>query len=436
MNRIFIVATIALLAFSGILTAGGSVPAVATSFSGSGNVYSITATASGDEGISEMLIFMAKGAKPNRGDYTVAKACHSTGSCTYSGGNSNGAYSFYAQATDASFWKNKALSPKLTFYLPLETSTLQSSSANPASSGGQSGGAAGGSYYTAAKFSGTCAGQPATLQISYLASYRFTAQADLVYLGDNGTATIFSKNMTEPSEIQFVPEKAGLYEARVSAYGSQATTDFAIPGCGKGEPRADAGAPANLAPAQESVLSKSVDYGNGFAKEFKVYKITSGATASYSTEITLSYTNSGNGTIGNMTISDSVPRAVLANTGKMVFQNSPASLESSPEPHFTWNVRNLASGGRLVYVYRIERPLTEQMIAAFASPRLLSQGDVAKDAAGAAGTASDSGSSDLLAANIGVAGFSMPLSMLAASALGIVLLGLIMLFVFGRKKEE
>lgn len=302
------------------------------------------------------------------------------------------------------------------------------------STGGSGSGSSGGSYRTSTKVSVTCAGQEAQMSVNYLVPSAPQALVEVFYLGEKSNTKVFSQKVSATSTLTFVPAEDGAYEVRVSIDGTQATSNFAVSACTPKTMNFTRNITVNLAPQRETVLSKSVTYGNGFSKDFKVYKISSGTIDSYSTDITLTYVNSGGKLLENVGIFDSIPKEVLSSADKVEFQNQPATLESKPGPHFTWNVRSLAVGDSVSYTYTIKRPLTEQMFAAFAPPRLLAAGEAVKEPVGESGT-SQAGS-DLLAANVGFIGFALPLSTLAIAAVGLVLFGLIALFIFGRKKEE
>ena len=343
-----------------------------------------------------------------------------------------GAYSFKVQAVESATGSLAGQMYTITI------SPAPSSLPYNLDSGGADGTVAG-TYSTTTKVVVTCAGDEGQVNVGYLTPGSPSALVEIFYVEGNTYSNVFSDNTSTTSSLPFVPEKAGTYELHMSIEGVQTASDFTVPSCGldvKPSPRTIT---VSLSPQLELELSRRVAYAGGFAKVFNVYRVSSqanGTRASYSTEITLTYTNTG-GAMENLTIADSVPRAVLSSPDGITFQDQPSAVVSVPEPTFTWNIRSIAAGATASYSYRIERQLTDQMIDSFAPPRVLAAGEAINAPASPSGTLPGG---DLLAAffgyGISVPGFSMPISTFVMAACGIVLLALAALFVFGRRKEE
>ena len=352
------------------------------------------------------------------------------GSASISGTpNAAGAYSFKVQAVESA-------TGSLAWQIYTVTiSPAPSSLPYNLDSGGADGTVAG-TYRTTTKVVVTCAGDEGQVNVGYLTPGSPSALVEIFYVEGNTYSKVFSNNIGTTSSLPFVPEKAGLYELHMSIEGVQTASDFTVPSCGLNVKPSPRTITISLSPQLELELSRRVAYAGGFAKVFNVYRVSSRENAtqvSYSTEITLFYTNVG-AAKENITIADSVPRAVLSNPDGITFQDQPSMVVSVPETTFTWSIRSIAAGATASYSYRIERQLTDQMIDTFDAPRVLAAGETIQ------APASSSATSDLLAAffgyGISVPGFSMPISTFVMAACGIVLLALAALFVFGRKNEE
>ncbi|MFA6490187.1 MAG: Ig domain-containing protein, partial [Candidatus Micrarchaeia archaeon] len=338
--------------------------------------------------------------------------------------NATGTYSFKVQVRENG-------TSRVAEKVYILTVSSQSNGGGSNGGTGSAGGSVGGLYRTSTKVTVSCAGKESKISVRYLIPTAPAALVEIAYVEGNANSKVFSRRVSSTTELSFVPEKPGAYELRVSIDTTQSTSSFLVPACGLSTTGPTGGATVDLSPRRELVSTRTVNYGAGFSKVFKVYRATSGGVSSYSTEITMTYSNSG-AARQNFSIADSVPKEVISSVDQIIFENSPSARESQPLPRFSWNVRSISSGGNVSYAYRLERPLTDQMIDKFASPRILAPGEAIKVTAGESGSAT----SDLLAASIGFAGFSVPFSTLLVAAGGAVLLALILLFVFGRKKDE
>ncbi len=344
-----------------------------------------------------------------------------------------GSYSFKVQAAESA-------TGSLAWQIYTVTvSSAPSSLPYNVDSGGADGTVAG-TYRTTTKVVVTCAGDEGQVNVGYLTPGSPSALVEIFYVEGNTYSKVFSDNIGTTSSLPFVPEKAGTYELHMSIEGVQTASDFTVLSCGTDVKPSPRTITVSLSPQLELELSRRVAYAGGFAKVFNIYRVSSGENgteASYSTEITLIYTNTG-GAMENLTIADSVPRAVLSNPDGITFQDQPSAVVSVPEPTFTWSISSIDAGATVSYSYRIERLLTNGMIDRFEAPRVLVAGESIRAPASPAGSALPG--SDLLAAffgyGINVPGFSMPISTFIVAACGIVLLALAVLFVFGRKNEE
>ena len=259
---------------------------------------------------------------------------------------------------------------------------------------------------------------------------------DVFYTGEGGFKNVFSQRISSTGELSFTPQKAGGYELHVSLGADQTTASFSVPECTLGTPQAPQEITVNLQPEKELLFSKTVDYENGFAKQFSVYKITSAGSESFSTEVVLQYTNSGTESRDGFVIYDAVPASILSSSSQISFATSPANMGASGgNPAFSWNVASLPAGQTIKYSYSFQRLLTENMVGRFASPsaRAKSQSlpliGSQDDAGGAAG-------SGLFASLFTFEGVAVPLAAILAG-IGVIVLALLgYLFVFGKKREE
>ena len=340
--------------------------------------------------------------------------------------NATGTYSFEVQVTENGTGRVAQM-----VYVVTISSTTPSNGGTGGSGGGSGsgGGTAGGAYGIATKVAFTCAGEATKISVTYTIPSAPSALVDIYYVGGNSFSRVFSQNVSSTSTLSFVPEKSGPYELHVSVGTTQATSGFLVPDCGLPSANQTHEIAINLAGQRELVFSRTVIYPGGFSKTFNVYRTLNNGATDYSTDISLTYTNQG-AAKQNVAIADSVPKGVISSPGSIIFQNSPTAIASTPEPIFSWNITRMPAGGNVSFAYRIDRPLTDQMIDTFDAPRVLAAGETIQV------PASSSATSNLLAASIGFAGFTVPLSTLLYAFGGLVVLALVMLLVFGRKKDE
>ncbi|MCX8197799.1 MAG: putative Ig domain-containing protein [Candidatus Micrarchaeota archaeon] len=299
-----------------------------------------------------------------------------------------------------------------------------------ASPAGGGGGGTGGSTRVSTQLSVACAGQPSAIKVNYYSAAP-SSQVEIYQIANGKYSKVFSQTLSGASEIPFIAPSEGEYELRLSIGSEQKTSTFTVPPCSPQIANTTQTVTVNLAPTRELVLSKSVDYGNGFTKEFKVFRTTSGSDESFSTEVLLSFINKGNSTLQNLSIADSVPRSVVSRIEQIIFDTYPSEILPGADPSFSWKVRSLPSGGKATFSYRFNRAVTEPMLERFAAPSAVSAGQPARAVLGG-----EQAPADLLAANVSFAGLSIPVSILAVVLLSLVLIALIVLFIFSGKKEQ
>jgi hypothetical protein len=299
------------------------------------------------------------------------------------------------------------------------------------SSSGGSGGSGGGSstYRTSSKISYSCAGKPGSINVTFLDK---TTKSALLTI-DFGGKTVFSKNITSSGSYAFTPQESGAYEAHVIVGADQETETFSVLSCVEGQNATQNGSVViNLQPTRKLVLSKLVDYGNGFTKDFKVYEITSGSNVTYESYITLYYANSGNNTIYNATIEDGIPKNVVSDKGKVSFDHYPDEFPSSSVLLFNWNGESVKAGGKVSYFYSIGKGLNEASIAAFPKPAIVTTEQRSSVLYGVdqafAGLAASLGTMDSNSASL--------IAIVGAAVIVLVGIAAFMLFVMGKKKEE
>ena len=306
----------------------------------------------------------------------------------------------------------------------LATATVQVGQGT-ATQGGAGGGSAGGAYKTSTVASFTCAGRAATIKVTYLVSTELDATVDIYYLGAKN-AKVASKTLGGTGSFEFTPEKEGRYEVRVSLGVNQASAYFTVPSCTAGQPITEQNVTVSLKPGAERVLTKTVDYQNGFTKKFEVWRATdTSGTDRYRTDITLTYT--GRNTVYNATVQDFLPKGVVASSSQVVFEKRPSSTgETSGSLEFKWQLASVVKNERLTYKYSFARPLTEQMIDSFPPPQLLAGPAPIPQQGGTGGV-----DSMLAAALSGLSGFNLWIVLVVV----LVAAAAIYLFVFRKKKE-
>jgi len=284
----------------------------------------------------------------------------------------------------------------------------------------------GGSFASSAQVSFTCAGNVGMVDITVFDKTAKSATVDIIYLGGSRNEKVFTRVINGTANLSFTPSKIGDYELHSSVGTAQTNANFYVSYCG---PQAANVTRNNtpsvrLEPGRELIFSKLVSYPDGVSKRFSVYKITSGQSESYESDIVLYLNYTGNSTRYDFDILDSVPSSVLTRSNQITFADKPSVLSS--EPKFEWHVKSISKGGAISYAYSVPRPLTEQMIALFDAPTIRETG-LSSQAKG-----QDSG---LLAASIGpIFGITLPL--LGVLFTFLVLLVFLYFFLFGKKKEE
>lgn len=311
------------------------------------------------------------------------------------------------------------------------TVTVSSAPIPPSGGDGGNGGSGGGSsnngggmYKTSTTASFSCAGKGGSVKIAYLVSGSPQAIIQIFYLGNGNREQVLFRTVTGTTGFDFSPDRAGSYEVRVSLGADQNSAYFTVPACSPGEAPVTQNVTVRLEPSVELILSKTVDYGNGFSKKFEVYRLNDGKTESYRTDIALSYLSQDNH--NNATVADGVPKSVISSQGLITFAKRPSRFDNTKETGFEWDAASIANGERLAWSYSFSRPLTEQMISAFSAPRLI----VAK----VEPVSGDSGGiGSMLAASIGaIAGLDATVFVLAIA----LIIGAAYFLIFGRKKDE
>ncbi|MEM2137585.1 MAG: hypothetical protein QW568_00675 [Candidatus Anstonellaceae archaeon] len=298
-------------------------------------------------------------------------------------------------------------------------------------SGGGSGSTGGASYRTATTVSTTCAGKEGAIKVAYLVKSAPSAIVDVFYTGDGGFKKIFTQTVNSNATIPFTPPHVGSYELHVSLGADQTTATFQVPAC-TGTDRAQE-TMVNLQPVRELVFSKTIDYGKGISKEFKVYKVTESSTESYTTEVALTYANIGASTIPSITITDSVPKSVVSSNGQLLFDNKPSAFSITDSISFSWDASLVSPGQKLRYSYRFQRLVTAQMLESFEPPRAaIGNSPFPVIGAGVAGGAQP----DLLASMVDFAGVNIPFFLLVVAGVSLLAVALFLSFVFGSKKRS
>jgi len=305
----------------------------------------------------------------------------------------------------------------------------ESVQAPPVSLSGAGSNNGGGTFRTSTTVSISCAGKPSQIKVTYYVSPPPKAVVGIFYKGGGAFTKVYSASIESTSTFSFTPGKTGDYELHVSIGADQTTKSFSVAACAPNATNATQQVvTVNLQPSRELILSRTVSYDGGFSKDFKVYKLTSqGTEESYVTEITLRYFYGGEGVGKSMTISDSAPRQVVSKSSQIVFDKYPSFVAPDPEVRFEWTVPSGNEEQVLSYGYRFSRPLTEQMIAAFAPPRALARSEQGSEEAGI-GT-------DLAASLIANGLFGFSLVSIAVAILALILLAMILGVVFGRKRS-
>lgn len=308
--------------------------------------------------------------------------------------------------------------------------------ASPSPSGASTGGAASGGsntggaiFRTSSTVAVSCAGKPSSVKVTYYDKSAPKATVDIFYFGAGELRKIFSQEIGSTATLSFTPEKAGEYELHVSLGPDQATQSFSVKACSQQDENSTQETPAvRLESKRELVLSKTISYEGGFSKDFRVYKVAGDDEGEYyATEITLSYTYSGNAPRENFTISDSVPKAVVSKANQISFKDYPSYFASEPEVRFEWDISYMKKGETFTYSYGFSRSLTEQMIGRFSPPSASAFGERART------EQEPEASTDLVASLISTEIFNIPLSYVLASAVGMVLVAMLLSFFFGRR---
>ncbi len=305
----------------------------------------------------------------------------------------------------------------------------------PQSGGGSGGGGGsnngGGTFRTSTSISAACAGKPGTIKITYFDSSAPSATVEVYYRSGTGNQKVFSQTISSTTTLQFTPEKSGGYELHVSLGSDQATQGFSVQACGlQNASSTREVVNVRLAPGRELVLSKTILYAGGFAKDFRVYSVTGeGSDEYYTTEIKLHYAYGGSEPRQDFAISDSAPTAVVSKVGQISFNDYPDYFAPDPEVRFEWNVSKISKGEQISFSYSLSRPLTEQMMDSFAPPRTASISDRAAASHGPQPPA------DLVASLVSAEIFSIPLAYILAAFVGIVIAVIVLGFIFSGRKR-
>ena len=225
----------------------------------------------------------------------------------------------------------------------------------------------------------SCTGQPATIKVDFIPYYAKNASADVFLISKGGGAKVFSQQALEGASLTFVPEEAGVYELRLSSGAEQVTRSFSVGLCNPGRLPENQEAAPNQAGAQLA-LYRTFSYASGISKEFKVYN--QGSSEDYYTEITITYSHSGNKSGQNLTITDTIPKGVLSSASQISFENYPSGIENSTGIALSWQVRPMQGGESAKFTYRFARQLTDQMIGSFPAPAIASTNQSAAPASG------------------------------------------------------
>lgn len=312
--------------------------------------------------------------------------------------------------------------------MPVAVAMMASGTGGSGSVGQNSGGAI---FRTSTMVLVSCAGKPSEVKVTYYDSSAPSAVVDIFYIGAGAFTEVFSKTITGTATLPFTPEKSGDYEIHVSLGSDQATQGFSVQACGLQDAASTREAVnVRLAPGRELVLSKTILYAGGFAKDFRVYRVTGeGPDEYYTTEIKLHYAYGGSEPRQDFAISDSAPAAVVSKVGQISFNDYPDYFAPDPEVRFEWNVSKISKGEQISFSYSLSRPLTEQMIDSFAQPRAASIADRAAASHGPQPPA------DLAASLISAEIFNIPLAYILAAFVGIALAVMVLGFIFSGRKR-
>ncbi len=141
------------------------------------------------------------------------------------------------------------------------------------------------------------------------------------------------------------------------------------------------------------------------------------------------YAYGGNEPPRDFAISDSVPTTVVSKVNQIVFVDYPSYFASGPEVRFEWDVGKIMKGEPLSFSYSFARPLTEQMIDSFTTPRVVSTQDRAANAH------EIQPQNDLVSSFISTEIFSIPLTYILAAFVGAVLVVMALGFIFSGRKR-
>lgn len=311
--------------------------------------------------------------------------------------------------------------------IPVAVALAASGTGGGSGDGSNSGGAI---FRTSTTVAVSCAGKPSSVKVTYYDNSAPSAVVDIFYISAGAFAKVFSQSIGSTATLPFTPEKAGDYELHVSLGSDQATQGFSVQECGLQDEAIREAVSVRLEPERELALSKTVLYGGGFAKDFRVYKVTSeGSDEYYTTEIKLHYAYGGDEPLQDFAISDSVPASVVSKAGQISFNDYPGYFAPEPEVRFEWDVGEIKKGEPLSFSYSFARPLTEQMIGRFAPPRAVSM------KGRAVATQDSQPQADLVSSFISAEIFSIPLTYILAAFIGTVLVVMLSGFIFSGRKR-
>ncbi|MEM4554378.1 MAG: putative Ig domain-containing protein [Candidatus Anstonellaceae archaeon] len=344
-------------------------------------------------------------------------------------GNSRGATFSAGQAAGS----GRIVASGNDFSCSIPVSVYLSSSGGGGGGGGTGGGggsSGGGTFRTAITVSATCIGKPVEIFVRYIsnATAQPKATVDVYHYSEAQKRynKVYTNTISSSSFMSFTPTLAGKYEVRVSLGTDQTTANFVLQECSPEIPERPINLTLQLSPSKEIILNKRVTYSNGFSKDFRVYRITDGTTISYESQVEVAFVPNST---KNLTVRDSVPNSIVSNMQQITFDVAPRKVDSGQPGMlaFEWQVQ--AEAGKAIrFRYSFSRQLTDQMIESIAAPTLIIPAsqtqEVGLSLEGVFNTAS--------AALVGTLGSGW---WVIAGLLGLLLLAVIYLFLFGSKKE-
>ncbi|MEM4348241.1 MAG: Ig domain-containing protein, partial [Candidatus Anstonellaceae archaeon] len=346
-------------------------------------------------------------------------------------GNSRGAMFFAGQTAGSG--RIVASANGFSCSIPVSVYFSTSGGGGGGSGGGGTGGGGtgGGSFRTAITVTATCAGKPVEIFVRYLsnATVQPKATVDVYHYSEAQKRynKVYTNTISSTSSMSFTPTLAGKYEIRVSLGSDQTTANFVLSEC---RPETPPERPINLtlqlSPSKENILSKRVTYSNGFSKDFRVYRITESNSVYYESQVEVTFVPN---ITQNLTVRDAIPNSIVSNMQQISFDVAPRKSEASQPGMlaFEWQVQ--AEAGKAIrFKYSFNRQLTDQMIESIPAPTII----VPTSQSQQVGLSLESAFNTASAALVGSLGSGW---IVVAGLLGLLLLAVIYLFLFGSKKE-